>query len=334
GLSRISQRELPLNQVYTYPTSAGKDVDIYIVDSGVDINNPDFEGRAEWGANFVKGSPDLDEAGHGTLVAGIAAGASVGVAKKANIISVKCLGKDGNGNIEDIIEGLHYILKRVENNHSQKHKKSIVNISLSSDKNIALNQAVDALSRAGVIVVAAAGNSLPSDNSTIKDSCQKSPASSETAITVGSTDDRDQLSHFSNTGKCVNILAPGEGIISENKDDTIVAYSGTSYSAPHVAGILAIYWSQPQHKNKTSVPLNKSQVIDQLYQLATPNIIKNVTDGTPNLLAFVGTESTHSKLVSSSKHPSQTNQSIKQMPGNLYILYIFIYLLYSFYIVI
>jgi hypothetical protein len=57
--------------------------------SGVDVNHIDFEGRAFWGGNFVPGSPDTDENGHGTIIAGIAAGTSYGVAKKANIISVK-----------------------------------------------------------------------------------------------------------------------------------------------------------------------------------------------------------------------------------------------------
>lgn len=57
--------------------------------SGVDVNHSDFDGRAFWGGNFVPGSPDTDENGHGTIIAGIAAGTSFGVAKKANIISVK-----------------------------------------------------------------------------------------------------------------------------------------------------------------------------------------------------------------------------------------------------
>ncbi|CAO3642925.1 unnamed protein product [Cunninghamella blakesleeana] len=327
GLSRISQRELPLTESYSYPKNSGKNVDIYIVDSGVNINHPDFEGRAEWGANFVKGSPDEDENGHGTIVAGIAAGKSVGVAKKANIISVKCLGQDGNGNMDDIIQALHYVMNRIKKNKSKKQRKSIVNISISSDKNVALNQAVDALTRAGAIVVVAAGNSLPSDDSTVKNSCEKSPASAKTAVTVGSTDDKDQLSNFSNIGKCVDILAPGESIISENDedDDKIIAYSGTSYSAPHVAGILALYWGEKQPKHQS---LTNTEVINKLYNLATPNIVKNITDDTPNLLAFVGYETPHSNLIAATNpNTSSSSSFIYHIPISLYFLSFFTSLL-------
>lgn len=55
----------------------------------MDVNHTDFKGRAVWGGNFVPGSPDVDENGHGTILAGIAAGTEYGVAKEANIISVK-----------------------------------------------------------------------------------------------------------------------------------------------------------------------------------------------------------------------------------------------------
>ncbi|KAI8327734.1 peptidase S8/S53 domain-containing protein [Chlamydoabsidia padenii] len=276
GLSRISQRYLPLVDAFGYPHDAGKNVDIYIVDSGVDISNSDFEGRAIWGGNFVPGSPDNDENGHGTIIAGIAAGTSYGVAKQANIISVKCLKADGTGNVAHIIEGLHYILGRIQ---SKPHpSKAIINLSVVAGKSDSLNLAVDALTRAGAIVVAAAGNYHEGDDPATRDACNYSPASASTVISVGSTDQKDQFAPFSKGGRCVTILAPGAAILSDTRSNTTESseglktwYSGTSYSAPHVSGVAALLLNQP------GMQLNA--VTQQLYSLATQDIIKNITQG-------------------------------------------------------
>ncbi|KAG2218016.1 hypothetical protein INT45_010813 [Circinella minor] len=92
GLTRISQRELPLGKAYFYPTSAGRGVHIYILDTGVDIEQPDIAGRAEHGISTIKEgnkTSSMDYHGHGTMVSCIAAGTQYGVAKKSLIISVK-----------------------------------------------------------------------------------------------------------------------------------------------------------------------------------------------------------------------------------------------------
>ncbi|CAO3600344.1 unnamed protein product [Absidia cylindrospora] len=331
GLSRISQRQLPLANAFGYPHDAGKGVDIYIVDSGVDANNSDFEGRVTVGGNFIHGSPDGDENGHGTILAGIAAGTEYGVAKKANIISIKCLSANGTGDIGTIIEGLHYILHDIQSR--PQPPRAIINLSLVAKKSAALNQATDALTRAGAIVVAAAGNYHEGDDHSTRNACNYSPASASTVITVGSTDDKDQFASFSKDGKCIDILAPGTSILSDSRQsDSSSAkgiktwYSGTSYSAPHVAGVLALLSNQVSSSSPSSVSESKSnttetetapssisvntssftdnqRVIQHLFSLASPDIISNVTKDTPNLLVFNGVETSQmSSTIAASKH--------------------------------
>lgn len=93
GLGRISQRNYAANTYY-YDTSAGAGTYGYVIDSGININHREFGGRASLGQNFVGGS-HVDDAGHGTHVAGTIGGSTYGVAKKANLISVKVFGASG-----------------------------------------------------------------------------------------------------------------------------------------------------------------------------------------------------------------------------------------------
>ena len=95
GLDRISHRDLPLNQTYVYPGSAGKGVDVYVIDSGVRIDHQEFEGRAVWGFTAPGLVGDRDVTGHGTHCASTIAGKDYGVAKKANIIAVRCFEPHG-----------------------------------------------------------------------------------------------------------------------------------------------------------------------------------------------------------------------------------------------
>ncbi|KAG6815572.1 hypothetical protein H0H87_000400 [Tephrocybe sp. NHM501043] len=101
GLSRLSataklsnQDPEALNYQYTYDESAGRGVDIYIIDTGINIEHVQFGGRARWGATFGP-YPNEDDHGHGTHCAGIAASAQFGVAKQASLIAVKVMNKDG-----------------------------------------------------------------------------------------------------------------------------------------------------------------------------------------------------------------------------------------------
>ncbi|KAG8830049.1 subtilisin-like serine protease [Serendipita sp. 399] len=129
GLSRLSS-PVPLNVParrfdptnttfsYTFPSTAGKGVDIYILDSGIRTTHQDFEGRAEFLETFVNGAPDTDRDGHGTHVACTTSGSFFGVAKAANVFAVKVLNDQGAGPVSAIISGLNLVSQRFANQTS------------------------------------------------------------------------------------------------------------------------------------------------------------------------------------------------------------------------
>jgi len=243
GIDRIAEKSIDLDGVYPYPTSAGSNVDAYIIDTGILTTHQDFEGRAIIGKNFVNGETDEDCNGHGTHVAGTVGGAVYGVAKNVNLIAVKVLGCTGSGTNAGVIGGIDWVAAQASNSKNP----SLANMSLGGGKSTALNNAVAAAVRAGVTMVVAAGN----DNA---DACNYSPASELTAITVGATENGnsggksvDVRSVFSNYGTCVTILAPGTLITSAwigSSNKAIKTISGTSMASPHVAGVVAVYLSK------------------------------------------------------------------------------------------
>lgn len=121
NLARLSKRALPLRTQYFYNDNAGAGVDVYILDSGVNVNHSEFEGRASFGASFT-GDGNDDVHGHGTHVAGIVASRTYGVAKKANIIGVKVLNNRGIGNWGTVLSGLNWVFQNVQ----RTKRKSIV----------------------------------------------------------------------------------------------------------------------------------------------------------------------------------------------------------------
>ena len=222
NLDRIDVRK-GYDKKYTYPDNGGEGITVYVVDTGTTVDHIEFENRASWGYDFT-GEGQFDAVGHGTHVAGIVAGKTFGVAKKATIIAVKTLTYKG-GNEETVIKGLEWVV----NHYKARKTKALVNLSLGSEFSQTMNDAVDAVIGAGIPVIAAAGNSQ-------KDACGYSPASLPSAITVAATDRQDIKAAFSNWGTCIDINAPGLAITSAWKGagNKINALSGTSMAAPHV----------------------------------------------------------------------------------------------------
>jgi subtilisin family serine protease len=267
GLDRIDQRDLPLAKTYVYPNTAAN-VTAYILDTGVRLTHSEIAGRASSGYDFVdRDTNATDCQGHGTHVAGTVAGKTYGVAKAAKIVAVRVLGCDGSGSYSGIIAGVDWVTKNAV-------KPAVVNMSLGGTASAALDAAVQKSIASGVTYAVAAGN----EN---KNACTVSPARAADAITVGATDSKDARASFSNYGTCVDIFAPGVGILSSTKngDTTTGRMSGTSMATPHVAGAAALYLST--HPSATP-----AQVRDALVTNATPN---KVTDpkGSPNKLLFV-----------------------------------------------
>ncbi|KAK4641470.1 hypothetical protein QC761_0074380 [Podospora bellae-mahoneyi] len=233
GLARISRRST-WNSGYYYDNTAGQGIRVYVLDSGIRTTHVEFEGRAVWGANFIAGSPNTDEYGHGTHVAGTIASKTYGVAKKATVVAVKVLDKNGSGTMSGLISGLNWAVNNAKARGIAK--KAVINISLGGGYTASVNAAVKGATDAGLTVVVSAGNS--NDNS-----ANYSPASAPSAITVGAIDGTGYRAWFSNWGNLVDIFAPGVSILSAyHTSNTATWYmDGTSMAAPHVAGLAAYF---------------------------------------------------------------------------------------------
>ncbi|UGY93444.1 S8 family peptidase [Streptomyces gobiensis] len=268
GLDRIDQPDLPLNNSYTYPDSAGEGVTAYIIDTGIRHSHQDFGGRASFGYDYWN-SGGNDGNGHGTHVAGTVAGSAYGVAKKAKLVSVRVLDNNGSGSIASVVGGIDWVTQNAK-------KPAVANMSLGGGANSTLDQAVRNSVASGVTYAVAAGNSNA-------DASNYSPARVAEALTVASTTSTDARSSFSNYGSSVDIFAPGSSITSawNTSDSATNTISGTSMASPHVAGAAALVLGD----NPGASPAQVGSAIDSA---AVTGKVSNPGSGSPNKLLQVG----------------------------------------------
>lgn len=301
SLDRIDQRSNPGDDTYSFADKQmGAGVNIYIIDSGVQAKHSQFDNRVQAGISFVNtvaangsGRGDNDCNGHGTHVAGIAAGKTTGVAPKATIIPVQIFGcaTDAPAETYRIVLAIDWIV-----DHHKSGTPAVVNMSIGGSADPVMTEAINELIADGVTVVAAAGNDT-------KDACAYSPANAPAAITVGamsSTQGEDSVSYFSNYGSCVDIFAPGgdfdqnakrpvNQIMSANSavlaptagdpNGDLQGMVGTSQAAPFVAGAAARYLS--------FYPSASAEEVTQvLLSTSTPDVFSDAK-GSPNRLLYV-----------------------------------------------
>jgi len=262
GLDRIDQRALPLDRTYTY-ASTGAGVHVYLVDTGIWTAHSEFEGRAD-NVFDVTGGDGTDCIGHGTAVAGIVGSVTYGVAKGVRLHGVQvfrnCIPEAATS---DMIAGLDWVT-------AHHASPAVANLPIQADPSTALAAAVKNLWDSGVFLAVTAGNHNV-------DACLE--ASGATPFAVAASTRADAKADFSNWGTCIKIYAPGVDIKSTWLGGVTNTVSGTSFAAPHVTGVAALY-------KATFGDAPSDTVAKWILSNATPGVITGNPDGTPNLLLF------------------------------------------------
>ena len=236
---------------YPYKTPQ-RQTEVVILDTWIDIDHPELEGRARRGPAFLNGTSEW----HGTHVAGIIGSKTYGVNKNATMLSIQVLDGTGTGSWSVLLTALEWIGKNL--------RPSIINMSIGGPKSDIVNAALNVLVRHGWKVVVAAGNES-------QDACDTTPAGASDVIAVGAYDVNNTWASFSNYGPCVNMLAPGVDVLSLYPNGGLAFASGTSMASPMVAGL----WSL--------VPAMAAQ--EFLTMMGETCIIKNVPPHTSNIMA-------------------------------------------------
>ncbi len=213
-----------------WATSRGKGVKVAVVDTGISLTHPDLAANIKGNVNFVVPTKSGDDDnGHGTHVAGTVAALDnntgvVGVANQASLYAVKVLDQDGFGYLSTIVQGVQWCVT---------HKMQVVNMSLGAKKgNQTFQSAVLAAYKAGIVQVAAAGNSYGD--------AVAFPGRYTQVIAVTALDQSGQPASFNSLGPQVALIAPGVDIRSTWKGGGYNNLSGTSMASPHVAGAVAL----------------------------------------------------------------------------------------------
>lgn len=217
----------------------GKGITVAILDTGCDIDHPDIKDRIIGGKNFTdddKENPEIiqDYAGHGTHVAGTIAASQndagvTGVAPEASLLIVKVLNKRGSGQYKWIINGINFAIEQ---------KVDIISMSLGGPTDHPeLYQAIKKAVSNNILVVCAAGNEGDGDGSTDEFAY---PGSYNDVISVGAINFERRSSEFTNSNNEIDLVTPGEKILSTYLDGKYATLSGTSMAAPHVSGALAL----------------------------------------------------------------------------------------------
>jgi subtilisin family serine protease len=208
----------------------GEGVKIAVLDTGCDLDHPDLKANLLPGKNFVNTrKKPWDDNQHGTHVTGIICAENndigmVGVAPAAKVVPIKVLDENGNGNLLDVAEGIHWAVKQ---------NVDMMCMSLGSPREVKqVRSAIQYAAKKGIPCFVAAGNAGKTKEVFY-------PAAYPETIAIGSIDAEFDRSSFSNTGKNLDFMAPGRKIFSTVPDDWYAILSGTSMACPFVVGVAA-----------------------------------------------------------------------------------------------
>ncbi|CAK9012091.1 unnamed protein product [Durusdinium trenchii] len=291
GLDRIDQRGPVVsgdNSSYRYRPKAGETVHVYVLDTGIRTSHKDFGGRAvrelevtEKGLHMCEDNDDedcaMDFQGHGTSIAGILGGHRYGVAKSATIHALKVLDDHGRGHSWQMMAAFDWLLV-----HAEQPAIAVLG-SATQGQLSAWRAAADAASRAGITVVAAAGDE---GDTAHPDACEYTPGYIPSVLTVGATTRHDTRANTSNFGQCINLMAPGEDLTSAGiGSDTaeLRRSAGSALAAAHVAGAAALVLSEKPH-------LQSHEVIQRLIDSSTVGRLSHLHAAPDRLVNSLGEE--------------------------------------------
>lgn len=223
----------------------GEGIVVAVLDTGCQANHPELQDRIIEGRNFTtddNSDPNnfTDYSGHGTHVAGTIAATEnqkgvLGVAPKAKLLIVKVLaGKRGSGAYEWIINGINFAANWQGPNGE---KVRVISMSLGGPQDVPeLHEAVKNAINKEILVVCAAGNGRNGESTDML----SYPGAYQEVVEVGAVDLNKKASMFSQWNKNVDLVAPGEGILSTYINGGYATLSGTSMATPHVSGAAAL----------------------------------------------------------------------------------------------
>ena len=226
----------------------GDGTTIAVIDTGVDLDHPEFSGRIVGGYDFVDGDSIADDGnGHGTHVAGTIAAANdgngiTGVAYDADIMPLRVLNNDGYGWTSDIISAVRW---------AADNGADVINLSLGGEGySLAMADAISYASSRGSVVVMAAGN--------FGGSSPDYPAAHAInhGIAVGAVDRNRSLAGFSNRAGATEldyVTAPGVNVYSAVPGGGYASFNGTSMAAPHVAGVAGLLKSHDRNLSASTI---------------------------------------------------------------------------------
>ncbi|AEV85014.1 peptidase S8/S53 subtilisin kexin sedolisin [Actinoplanes sp. SE50] len=192
------------------------------------------------------------------------------MAKSANLVDVRVLDNNGSGSTSGVIAGVDWVTAHATPG------RSVANLSLGGGTSSTLDAAVRRSIGAGIPYAIAAGNSGV-------DAGGSSPARVTEALTVGATDSSDARASWSNYGSVLDLFAPGVSITSDWRTGNTATYtgSGTSFSAPHVTGAVALYLAA--YPGASVATVNAA-----IVNAATTGVVTGAGSGSPNRLLYTG----------------------------------------------
>ncbi|KAG9112979.1 subtilisin-like serine protease, partial [Ceratobasidium sp. 392] len=225
----------------TKMAAGGAGVDVYFLDTGINVAKPCFGGRAVWGKTFG-GYADADGNGHGTALAASALCASTGgTATSAKGIAVKVLSDSGSGTTSDIISGINWVVTQ----YKATGRPSVAVLALGGGASTALDNSVTSAVSAGVHTVVTAGFSNV-------DLANTSPARVATAVTVGSLQPNKARLSSSNYGPGLDVWSfypttcpsdipgcntPTNSVSYGNKTPAALTQDLVAHAVPDVTGV-------------------------------------------------------------------------------------------------